>query len=154
MIRNKELDNLFCFLMKCYIRAEKEGLVRLKTDIESESEIVTEFIRLSIQLVQDGQFPIVIDTLLTTEIQYILFHTKLSKNEILKLNIVKKIILCIQNRNVDVLLEYSNLWGNVAERYANLTFYPNLPLEVQHRHGLFESNLNLAARNMLEKENY
>ena len=59
---------------------------------------------------------------------------------------------CIQQGDIDTLLEYSNLWGNMADKYANLTFYPNLPLEVLQRNKLLETNI--VPEHMLERENY
>ena len=138
--------------MRCYLGAQRDGLVSLKVDIENESKVITQFIRKSVELVQDGQCPIVIDTLLTTEIQYILSNNHLNRDEITKLNIVKRIMPCIQQGDIDTLLEYSNLWGNMADKYANLTFYPNLPLEVLQRNKLLETNI--VPEHMLERENY
>lgn len=152
MVRNEELDNLFCFLMKCFLRTQRDGLLGLKVDIENESEVISQFIGKAIELIQDGQCPIIIDTILTTEIQYLLSNNQLSRDEITKLNIVKRVMVWIQDNNIDPFFEYSNLWSNMANRYASFTFYPNLPLEVLRRNGLIDSNI--VPEHMLEKENY
>lgn len=51
------------------------------------------------------------------------------------------------------LLSTENIWGNTALEYANLTFYPNLPEEIQCKHRIHDL-IAIIPENMFRLDDY
>ncbi len=134
---SEHLDNIFIFVMRSYLRSQHSGIPTIeypRVKHDSDHAIADDYLLKAVILVIDGQPPEIIDAILEAEYQSILVQNNLSANQILELHIIRLIVPpVLQQRNIDALEAYTNLWRDDANIYAQRTFYPNLSDQERER---------------------
>ena len=143
-VLNKEnLDLIFCFYMKSFLRKNKYGVDGLKADVENLDQCVISFIACGIDLIKNGYSPLEIDFILECEMLKIRNQEKKNYDIIYQLTLAKRLSVYLQKEDIGSFLEFENLFGVHTREYLCLTFIPNLPLAVQEKYelGLFIENI-------------
>lgn len=136
---SQDMDAVFCFFMRTYIRMQKNGRTRIPMDVRferDESGAALAYLRTAVSLMEDAQPPEILCLVLETELYAALRSPELTREQISLLVMIRHAALWIYEGDLTSFLDTENLWGGDADEYANKTFYWHLPDELQKREGL------------------
>ncbi len=131
---SKHLDKIFVYVMRAYLRSKKSGF--LSSEMPSvklgANMLIDGFLEVAVEQIINGRPPETLDAILEVEYQLLLKNNVLSADQIMALHLIRTIVPpVLQQRKLEVLHDYMNLWNDEASRYAQWTFYPNLSEEEQ-----------------------
>ena len=132
---SKHLDKIFVYVMRAYLRSKESGLLTIEMPFVKKSEadmLIDGFLEIAVTQIINGQPPETLDAILEVEYQLLLKNNVLSADQIMALHLIRTIVPpVLQQRKLEVLHDYMNLWQDEASIYAQWTFYPNLSEEEQ-----------------------
>lgn len=136
---NENLDKVFCYFMKVVLHLQKSGVedFPLKNNLPSPYKA---FLDTAMEIFLSSPLPELSRLLLEAEYDSFQNQRETTKEEILGFQTIKELVWHIRYDDdfYGYLLATENIWGNTAIEYATLTFYPNLPEEVQCKYHIKE----------------
>lgn len=152
---SENLDRIFRYFMRTVLRMEKKGLLALPVENDLQGEPLRSYLDLAMTLFVDAQPQQVVRPILESQYDFIVTNSGLSADKAMEMWLIRELSLHIHfdPDPYDFLLSTGNLWGGLAERFACLTFYPNLPAGVQRLYGLGQAVEHIPAE-MLRLEDY
>lgn len=152
---SENLDRIFRYFMRTVLRMEKRGLLALPVENDLQGEPLRSYLDLAMTLFVDAQPQQVVRPILESQYDFIVTNSGLPAGKAMEMWLIRELSLHIHfdPDPYDFLLRTSNLWGDLAEQFACLTFYPNLPADVQRLYGLDQAVEHIPAE-MLRLEDY
>lgn len=149
-----ELDQVVCYFMRTILHLQKSGVEDLPLENPLQGEC-REFLDKVMEIVLSAHPPEIARMLLEAEKDAACVGRPLSVQKALCFQMMKELALHIYYDEdfYSFLLYTENLWGNSATEYATLTFYPNLPEEIQQKFGVWDM-LQRIPENMLRKDDF
>lgn len=149
------LDDIFIYFMRTALRLQKSGVEHLPVTFDGP-EPVRQYLALAMDLLTGGEPPAVTGLILQTQYDRMLASPTQDMRLIPALRLIKELS---EHIHFDAcpftyLLETANLWQEKANEFACRTFYVNLPPQLQKSGGYDAILAPLAARGMLEPDNY
>ena len=134
------LDRIFRYFMRTVLRIEKKGMLGLPAENDLQVEPVRSYLDLAVRMITDAQPEEVARPILESQYDFILNHSQLSPEIAMQMWLVRELSLHIHyDRDPsEFLLRTCNLWGDLADEFACLTFYPSFPADWQKEHGVLE----------------
>ena len=152
---SEDLDRTFRYFMRTVLRMEKKGLLSLPVENDLKTEPSRSFLDLSVRMITDAQPQEIARTILESQYDFILSNSQLPASTAMQMLLIEELSLHIHYDKdpSQFLLSTGNLWQNLAEEFACLTFYPNFPPEWQKAHGVYEIVQNIPKK-MLRLSDY
>ena len=146
---SENLDRIFRYFMRTVLRMEKSGLLSLPVENDLQGEPVRSYLDLAMNLFTGAQPQQVVRPILESQYSFILNNSQLSADTAMEMWMVRELSLHVHfdPDPCEFLLDTCNLWGDLANEFACLTFYPNLSPDWQRAHGVEE----ITARIPLER---
>lgn len=136
---SEDLDQIVCYFMRTILQLQKFGIENLPLKNMLVEPYKT-FLDTAMRVFLDSPCPELARLILEAEYDAVLSSVQLSTETALGLQLIKEFTWHI-HYDADYysyLLSTENIWGNTALEYANLTFYPSLPEEIQRKHRIHD----------------
>lgn len=152
---SEELDRIFRYFMRTVLRMEKKGLLALPVENDLRGEPLRSYLDLAMTLFLDAQPQQVARPILESQYDFIVTNSRLSAETAMEMWLIRELSLHIHfdPDPYGFLLSTGNLWGDLADRFACLTFYPNMPPDLQRAYGVDEAAAHIPAE-MLRLDDY
>lgn len=136
---SEDLDQIVCYFMRTILQLQKFGIENLPLKNMLVEPYKT-FLDTAMRVFLDSPCLELARLILEAEYDAVISSGQLSTETALGLQLIKEFTWHI-HYDADYysyLLSTENIWGNTALEYANLTFYPNLPEEIQRKHRIHD----------------
>lgn len=132
---SEELDQILCYFMKTTLHLQASGVEDLPLP-NPITGLCGEFLNTAMNIFLSAPLPELARLLLDTEYDAALRNSPASVEQTLRMQVIKELAwhLRYDSDFYGYLLSIENIFSSRAMEYATLTFYPNLPEEIQRKH--------------------
>lgn len=153
-IFEKTLDEIIIYFMKTILHLQESGIEKLPLEYKFQ-EPIKSYIKLSVDLIMEGELETVTDLIMRTEYDHILKKYDCDTQVMLCLNVIRTLSSHIHYDTdyYHYILSLENIWGNNVFEYASKTFYINIPDEYRDKYKINELIKHIPFE-MMQPHNY
>ena len=119
-INHTDIDAFFNQLTECFVKILRNGLADFNAkEISFENARIDHIFHTGMHCVQRAYNPETIQIVLDAQILSLLNSEQLTEQDILKMQIIKKCVLCFQDRNVRAFSSLNHQLGSAATASYN-----------------------------------